>query len=290
MCILFFFPVISALIAPAPASNDAFAQDEAWSTDTKIWIVSTRSSEWEGEIPVPVSLTKSNRGACSRPVYSPDGRWVAWLQMEVPGYENDRRRIVLYDRQAASRRYVLPKWDRSPTSIVFSPDSSEIYMTIFVATAEPGSATPWRRPRELTASGTAADLQFAPDASASAPPGARVLVYIYHDLTSPPELFTMQAGTQDARRRTFVTRKRMDDVEGLVRPQDFWFRGATKHQDIHGWVLAPETSAAAEDGKLPLAFLIHGGPQSAWMDSWSVRWNPQIFAAAGYITIGEGAR
>ncbi len=37
--------------------------------------------------------------------------------------------------------------------------------------------------------------------------------------------------------------------------------------------------------RYPVAFLIHGGPQGSWTDSWSYRWNPQVFAGAGYAVV-----
>ena len=34
-----------------------------------------------------------------------------------------------------------------------------------------------------------------------------------------------------------------------------------------------------------MVLYIHGGPQSAWTDSWSTRWNPKVFADQGYVVI-----
>ena len=34
-----------------------------------------------------------------------------------------------------------------------------------------------------------------------------------------------------------------------------------------------------------MKFLIHGGPEGAWGDDWSYRWNPELFAANGYVVV-----
>lgn len=62
---------------------------------------------------------------------------------------------------------------------------------------------------------------------------------------------------------------------------DIWFQGA--EQKVHAWVLKPSTFREGE--KYPLAYLIHGGPQGSWADSWSTRWNPAIWAEQGYIVV-----
>jgi dipeptidyl aminopeptidase/acylaminoacyl peptidase len=60
--------------------------------------------------------------------------------------------------------------------------------------------------------------------------------------------------------------------------EEFWFEGHEK-QPVHGFLHLPESFDRKK--KYPLAFLIHGGPQGSWLDSWSTRWNPAVFANAG---------
>lgn len=54
-------------------------------------------------------------------------------------------------------------------------------------------------------------------------------------------------------------------------------------QKIHAWIVKPE--GFCPDKKYPLAFLIHGGPQGSWGDSWSTRWNPKVMADQGYVVV-----
>jgi dipeptidyl aminopeptidase/acylaminoacyl peptidase len=71
---------------------------------------------------------------------------------------------------------------------------------------------------------------------------------------------------------------------GLSRSQvyEIWFEGAGDYC-VHAWVMKPHDFD--EDKKYPLALLIHGGPQSSWLDSWSTRWNPAVWAEQGYVCI-----
>jgi dipeptidyl aminopeptidase/acylaminoacyl peptidase len=62
----------------------------------------------------------------------------------------------------------------------------------------------------------------------------------------------------------------------------FTFKGAA-NDDVQGFMVKPPGFDPAK--KYPLKFLIHGGPQGAWGNSWSYRWNPQLFAASGYVVV-----
>lgn len=70
----------------------------------------------------------------------------------------------------------------------------------------------------------------------------------------------------------------------LSQPEDFWFKGA-ESKDVHGWILKPPGFVKGQESSHPLAFIVHGGPESSWADSWSTRWNLQIFAQEGYVVV-----
>jgi len=69
----------------------------------------------------------------------------------------------------------------------------------------------------------------------------------------------------------------------MIAGEEFWFKGATR--DVQGWILKPQGFKEGDKKKWPAILLIHGGPQGAWEDQWSTRWNPNIFASQGYVTI-----
>jgi dipeptidyl aminopeptidase/acylaminoacyl peptidase len=96
-------------------------------------------------------------------------------------------------------------------------------------------------------------------------------------LTSPAELYVMD-GRAAPRQLTSVSAARLADVR-FGEPEQFTFAGAGG-EPVHGYVVKP---AGWEPGKkYPIAFIVHGGPQSSFANTWSYRWNPQVYAGAGY--------
>src|SRR5262249_4217634 len=107
------------------------------------------------------------------------------------------------------------------------------------------------------------------------------LVFLHDTLTSPAEIWTAAADGSGAHALTRVNADRMAAVL-LGKPEEFHFAGAGGDK-VQGWIVKP---AGFEPGRrYPVAFLIHGGPQGAWMDQFHYRWNPEIFAAAGYVAV-----
>jgi len=98
--------------------------DQAWSTDTNIYLVNVTGATpaW--------AFTAHNPGYDTFPVFSPSGVYVAYLSMFVPKYEADRRRVVLFNIATGVHTILTDLWDRSPESIVWSADSSQIFVTV----------------------------------------------------------------------------------------------------------------------------------------------------------------
>lgn len=108
-----------------------------------------------------------------------------------------------------------------------------------------------------------------------------------NSFTGPNEAFHLQIGGASAEKPR--TRQVSTIASGLVenlsldKSEEFWFTGADAAQQVHGFLLRPH--GYQEGKKYALAFLVHGGPQSAWTSSWSTRWNPNAFAAQGYVVV-----
>ncbi|HWS56039.1 MAG TPA: S9 family peptidase [Pyrinomonadaceae bacterium] len=253
---------------------------EATSTNSDLFVVAVTGGEAR-------RLTGDNRGADSSPVYTRDGRFIAYRSQATPMFESDRWRLMLYDRQANTSREVLPKFDAHVESITFTPDGSGVYVTagergrhpVFFASLADGSI-------RKVVEGFNDDLQVAPD--------GRSLVFTRSTAARPPELYTLRldgvapagAGGDQA---VPLTRFNDEVMAGFgLRPaEEVTWEGAAGAQ-VQGWLFRPPQFDPSR--KYPLLVLIHGGPQGAWNDSWSYRWNPQIYAARGYVVLMPNPR
>jgi dipeptidyl aminopeptidase/acylaminoacyl peptidase len=240
---------------------------EAWSTDFDLY-----AAPVDGSAP-PRCLTEENQAWDTQPVFSPDGKTLAYLAMSRPGYEADRFRIVVKDWPSGSTRILTEGWDRSPSAIGWSADGRSLYAvapnvgqdSLFATDVAGGTA------RTIVKEG----VVQAFDA------GTRGIVYSLSDLRAPAELYSVQPDGAGVRKLTDINAEKVRAARTGDYEQ-FSFAG-WNDETAYGYVVKP---ADFEPGrKYPVAFLIHGGPQGSWNNIFHYRWNPQAFAGAGYAVV-----
>jgi dipeptidyl aminopeptidase/acylaminoacyl peptidase len=239
---------------------------EAWSTDYDLWLAPIDASA------LPSKLT-DNPAWDTTPCFSPDGTRLAYLAMKRPGFESDRPRIVVRGWPAGPEHVLTENWDRSPSSLVWSPDSKELYVTADNLAQQSLFAV------EAT-TGQVRTLQEKGAVRAPCPAGDRV-VFGMDTLTSPTELYSIQSDGTGLKRLTEFNHDRLAGVR-LGQPEPFTFAGWNGEQ-VHGYLVRPVDFDAAK--KYPVAFLIHGGPQGSFGNDFHYRWNPQTYAGAGYAAV-----
>ena len=243
---------------------------EPWSTDFDLYLVPVDGSA------APRVLTEDNPAWDTQPLFSPDGATLAYLAMERPGFEADRLHIVLRGWPDGERRVLAPGWDRSVSSMVFSPDGTSLYATA----ADLGQVSLFRID---VASGAVERLVGEGHVRSPAvlgPEGER-LVFGRDTLVAPVDLYTVARDGSDLRRLTAVNDAALEGV-GLGEPEQFTFAGAGG-DTVHGYLVRPAEFDPAE--RYPVAFLIHGGPQGSFGNDFHYRWNPQTYAGAGYAVV-----
>ncbi|MCC6171072.1 MAG: S9 family peptidase [Gammaproteobacteria bacterium] len=225
----------------------------------------------------PRNVTADNPGDDGDPLYSPDGRWLAFLQQKIPTFYADRARLMLLDRGGGGLRELSGDWDRSAGGLSWRPDSKALYGTIDDAAtnriwrfdlAAPG------RPRAITAASSFSGLALAKRGGAN--PGA---VAIRQSFTEPPTLVRLDLGRGAATAlSTFndaaLAAIRQGKVESVV------YKGA-RNDDIQMWIVYPPDFDPAK--KYPALMLLHGGPHNGIQDAVQWRWNAQVFASWGYV-------
>ena len=241
-------------------------KDEAWTTNYDVW-----SAPLDGSARVQ-NLTAANKAWDAAPVFSPDGKQAAYRAMKRPGFEADRFGIIVRDMATGQERELAPTWDRSADSIAWSRDGKTIYATaldvgqgkLFAIDVKTGKVA------ALTGEGHVTAFDVGPGG----------LVYASDSLKSPSELFMTLPKGPPARVAS-VSDEALKDV-AWGEPEQFSFKG-WNDETVHGFIVKPANFDPAK--KYPVAFLIHGGPQGSFSNSWSYRWNPQIYANAGYAVV-----
>jgi len=247
-----------------------FALREAGRTEELSTNLDIFAAPSDGSSP-PVNLTASNKATDTQPAVSPDGRTLAYVAMARPGYESDRTVLMLRDLNSGLVRPLTQSWDRSVGSIEWTKDGRAILVT-----AEDTLETPVfkvdvasGKVERLTGEGSYGNVHALSGGGAIA---------TMNSIRAPDDLYRLDSRGSPAR-LTDLNRALLAQLDGVTF-QKFSFAGAN-NDTVWGWTLKPANVSAP----LPIAFVVHGGPQGSFNDSWSYRWNPRLFSAPGYAVV-----
>jgi dipeptidyl aminopeptidase/acylaminoacyl peptidase len=287
----------------APDSKElAFTEnldaEPAISTNTDIFTLDLTSAMTNPAArPVKVSTAL---GGDFNPAYSPDGKYLAWRSQARAGYESDKFRLVVYDRSAKTVKDLLPKFENWVDEFAWAPNSKKIYFTSGVAGESPLFASALDgNVQTINGYGSFSDLHPSPDnatviASRNTVQMPSEVVIATEPVTSsgPKTAFKipgMEGITAVVESETVSSANQLTSLNTELwlqldesKLESFWFTAADKTK-LQGFLIRPPAFDPAK--KYPVKFLIHGGPQGAWGDDWSYRWNPELFAANGYVVI-----
>lgn len=242
-------------------------KQEPWSTDFDLYLAPVDGCE------PPKCLTEENKAWDTNPVFSPDGKTLAYLAMNRPGYEADRFRIVLYSWPEGKKRVLTENWDRSPSSICWSADSKTIHAaaenigqkSLFTIDVKTGDV------RTIVKDGTISSFGVAEDR----------IIYGLDNLCSPVELYSVKPDGSNITKLTNINAENLAAVR-MGEYEQFSFKG-WNNEIVYGYVFRPIDFDP--NNKYPVAFLIHGGPQGSFGNHFHYRWNPQVYAGAGYAVV-----
>lgn len=244
---------------------------EATSTNNEIFLV-----PMAGGTPKKISTAA---GSDATPLYSPDRNHLAWLSMARGGFEADKARLFVYQRQQGEARDLTEAFDRSVGSFTWSRDSKGFFFTAEDRGEAPifAQSLADKQPTELA--------RLHADEVALSPDGT-TLFFARASIAAPNEIARIDVGGAPAKREAVAVTRMNDVILGQLAMQPlepFTFKGA-ENADVQGFLVKPPGFDPTK--KYPVKFLIHGGPQGAWGNSWTYRWNAQLFAATGnYVVV-----
>jgi dipeptidyl aminopeptidase/acylaminoacyl peptidase len=269
-------------------------KNPAASTNNDLWIVPVTGGQAK-------NITADNPASDSTPLYSPDGRYIAYRAQRRPGYESDRLRLMLYDRKTGEKKDLTEGfeqwvgtfiWTQDSKTIDFSSDHMGHSLIYALDIANPNSS------RRTIVAGYNDDLALTPN--------GKTLLFTRMSIAAPTEIYAADPaapgcpaknGDVDAGKENCSLNKdwavtHFNDAllskVNMSKIESFSFKGA--HGDgVEGFLVRPPNFDASK--KYPVKFLIHGGPEGAWGDDWSYRWNAELFASptsstpSGYVVI-----
>ncbi len=264
----------------------------------------------------PVKVSTS-AGGNFNPAYSPDGKWLAWRSQARVGYESDKFRLAVYDREKKAIKDVLENaklpigtpahFDLWVDEFAWSFTSTDGVHHILFVSQDHGEAYVYETyldgsqlTRYSKATGEWSNVQLLRPHSWPLIIGTLMRVdrpseVVVGDLTKmDPDRHTFTAGVRGGRPSRDITPLAYEPQQithlndtllaqlDLPKMESFWFT-AKDGTKLEGFLIRPPGFDAAK--KYPLKFLIHGGPEGNWGDDWSYRWNAELFAANGYVVI-----
>jgi dipeptidyl aminopeptidase/acylaminoacyl peptidase len=251
-------------------SNREGNDREAWTTNNDVWIGSSDGGSARKLTPNPA--------ADVQPVFSPDGRTVYVRAQRRAGFESDRWYLDAYDRAGGARRTLFETPDLSVADFALSPDGASVWFTagsqgrehLYMVPAAGGT------PRRVAEGGAITAVR----------PGSGFAVFTKSTLTAPADVYRIDAGGGAGKRLTAENERWLSEV-AFSTPETHTVKGAGG-TPIQYWMVKPPAFDASK--KHPVVFLIHGGPQGAWEDAWSSRWNPSLWAAQGWVVVAPNPR
>src|SRR5262245_1223168 len=219
-------------------------RDEAISTNSDLFAVPI-----DGKAAARKLTT--NPAADTSPLYSPDGKFIAFRAQTRAGFESDRWRLMIYDRNSSATKSLTDSFDRQVESFQWTPDSKALVLIagdearqpLFRVDAAGGPV------RKILDAHTNDDVQLSAD--------GKQLVFSHQSLSTPAEIFSALADGTGMKALTGLNKDLLSQVE-LLQPESRSYAGSAGAK-VQTWILKPPGFDPAK--KYPLLLAIHGGPQ-----------------------------
>lgn len=275
----------------APMKPFGGVESFAWSPDSKQLIYVSRKKTgmeyalstnsdlylYDLESKTTKNITEGMMGYDTNPVYSPDGKYVAWLSMEHDGYESDKNRIFVMDCATGEKTDLTANWDYTVDAISWAPDSRFLYFLACRDGVKPMFSIRLDGTVSVVAQGTC-------DYDCIAPLSDGRVITMHHSMIAPNEIYSVKDG--EVTQLTEVNKELLDQVTMPTVKQEMVT--TTDGKEMLTWVILPPNFD--ESKKYPAVLYCQGGPQQAVSQFWSYRWNFAVMASHGYVIIAPNRR
>jgi dipeptidyl aminopeptidase/acylaminoacyl peptidase len=251
------------------ATKKLTGREAALSTNSDIYCYDLSADNTE-------NLTAGSLGYDLHPVISPDNTQLAWISMATPGYESDKKRLMVINLITKEVTEVTKNIENGAESACWASDSK----SLFFIGGEKGSYQIFK----FDSSQVTQLTQGAHDYTALSLQN-NTLVGRKMSLSMAPELFAVAQDGQETQ-ITFANKSIYEDVK-MGKVEERWIR-TVDYKQMLTWVVFPPDFDSTK--KYPLLLYCQGGPQSAVSQFWSFRWNLQLWAAQGYIVVAPNRR
>ena len=247
-------------------------KEYALSTNSDIYFYDVESGRTQNK-------TEGMMGYDQNPVFSPDGKWLAWESMEHDGYESDKSRLFILNVMTGEKKDLSATFDQNSNSLVWTADSKSIYFIscwhaltqIYKADISDGKIT--------------AVTKGVQDYE-SVIPLKNNLIGVKHSMSKPNEIYAINSSTGEEKELSFENKDILEKLE-MGKVEERWIT-TTDNKQMLTWIIYPPHFDPKK--KYPTLLYCEGGPQSTVSQFWSYRWNFQMMAANDYIIVAPNRR
>lgn len=228
------------------------------------------------------NITEGMMGYDKDPVYSPDGKWIAFHSQKRAGFEADKVRLMLYERATGQIKEMLSDFDQWIDEFIWSPDSKTIYFN----SGERGKVHIYSLDIATNKQTKLTDNISNDNQGLAISPDGKKIVFGRTTLTQPTDYYTLDLATKNIERKTKVNDFmliKLSDIKIEERNIE-----STDGEKVHTWVFYPPNFDSTK--KYPMLTYCQGGPQGTIDNSFSYRWNFYLMASQGYIVVAPNRR
>ncbi len=247
-------------------------KEYALSTNSDIYFYHTETGQTENKTP-------GMMGYDQNPVFSPDGKWLAWESMERDGYEADKIRLFVMNLKTGEKSDMSVDFDQNANGLSWSADSKSVYfVSCWHAVTQVYRLDIMEKKISRITTGVH-DYAIVAEVK-------NKLIGVKHSMSKPDEIYSIDPESGAETELTYVNKQILDQLT-LAKVEERWVK-TTDNKQMQMWVIYPPHFDP--DKKYPTLLFCEGGPQSTVSQFWSYRWNFQQMAANGYIIVAPNRR